>query len=94
MFIDGKEMEAELLDAKKARKIFEDIVRQMRDPALLEYQERNLFKARIFPIEPHSTKRVKISYNQVLSKDNGTIVFNRQHASMMYMSNYVRQSLL
>ncbi len=75
MFVNGKETEAELLDAKKARKIYEDIVRQQRDPALLEYQDRDLFKARIFPIEPRSTKRVKISYNQILTRDNGTIEY-------------------
>lgn len=75
MYIDGKEMEAELLDAKKARKIYEDIVRRQRDPALLEYSGRGVFKARIFPIEPHSKKRVKISYTELLSKDNRTIEY-------------------
>ncbi len=75
MFINGKETEAEILDSKKARQIYEDIVRQMRDPALLEYQDRGLFRARIFPIEPNSTKRVKISYSQILAKDNGTVEY-------------------
>lgn len=75
MFIDGKEMEAELLDAKKARKIYEDIVRRQRDPALLEYSNQGVFKARIFPIEPHSKKRVKISYTELLSKDNRTVEY-------------------
>src|SRR5438477_3020171 len=37
MEIDGKQVEAELLAADKARAIYEDIVRKMRDPALLEY---------------------------------------------------------
>jgi len=75
MYVNGKEMEAELLDAKKARKIYEDIVRRQRDPALLEYSGTGLFKARIFPIEPHSEKRVKISYNELLTKDNNTIEY-------------------
>jgi Ca-activated chloride channel family protein len=75
MYVNGKEMEAELLDAKKARKIYEDIVRKQRDPALLEYIGKGMFKARIFPIEPHSKKRVKISYRELLSKDNGTIEY-------------------
>ncbi len=75
MYIDGKETEAELLDAKKARKIYEDIVRRQRDPALLEYSGQGVFKARIFPIEPHSKKRVKISYTELLSKDNRTIEY-------------------
>ncbi len=72
MFINGKETEAELLDAGKARKIYEDIVRRMRDPALLEYSGRKVFKARIYPIEPFSEKRVRISYTEILNKDNST----------------------
>lgn len=75
MDIDGKEVEAELLDAKKARKIYEDIVRRQRDPAILEYDGLALFKVRIFPIEPRSNKRIKISYNEILNKDNGTIEY-------------------
>ncbi|MBN2189077.1 MAG: VWA domain-containing protein [Chitinispirillaceae bacterium] len=73
MYIDGKETEAELLDAKKARAVYEDLVRRIIDPALLEYYGRGMFKARIFPIEPRSTKRVKISYKETLEKNNGTI---------------------
>jgi Ca-activated chloride channel homolog len=73
MYIDGKETEAELLDAAKARNIYEDLVRRIIDPALLEYYGQGMFKARIFPIEPRSTKRVKISYKQTLDKNNGTI---------------------
>ncbi|MCP4694564.1 MAG: VWA domain-containing protein [Desulfobacterales bacterium] len=75
MDIDGKQVEAELLDADKARKIFEDIVRKMRDPALLEYVGRGAFKARIFPIEPHGDKRVKLKYTQVLKSDNGLVEY-------------------
>jgi Ca-activated chloride channel homolog len=73
MYIDGKETEAELLDAAKARGIYEDLVRRIIDPALLEYYGRGMFKARIFPIEPGSVKRVKISYKETLEKNNGTI---------------------
>lgn len=72
MYINGKETRAELLDAERARTIYEDIVRNMRDPALLEYTGRKMYKVRIFPIEPGSTKRVKLTYTQVLTKDSGT----------------------
>ena len=70
MEINGKETKAELLDSDKARKIYEDIVRQMRDPALLEYSEQNIFKLHIFPIEPRSEKKISISYSQILESDN------------------------
>ncbi len=75
MDINGKEVEAELLDAHKAREIYENIVRSLRDPALLEYVGQGLFKARIFPIEPRAEKRVKISYSQLLLKENNTVEY-------------------
>ncbi|NJL31193.1 MAG: VWA domain-containing protein [Phycisphaerales bacterium] len=69
MDVDGKMMEAELLDAGKARQIYEEIVRKARDPALLEYAGQDLIKVRIYPIEPRSTKQVKLRYTQLLTRD-------------------------
>jgi len=69
MFINGVETQAELLDAKKAASIYGEIVRKMKDPALLEYVGGSLFKARIFPIEARSEKRIKLSYRQVVTPD-------------------------
>ena len=73
MDIDGKSVEAELLAADKARGIYEDIVRRLKDPALLEYAGQDLYKVRIFPIEPHSTKRIAMAYTQLLRADNGLL---------------------
>src|SRR5256884_973405 len=75
MKIDGKPVEAELMSAEKARGIYEDIVRKLRDPALLEYAGQDVFKVRIFPIEPHAEKRVSLSYTQLLKSDSGLIGF-------------------
>lgn len=75
MEVGGKEMEAELMSAEKARRIYEDIVRKMKDPALLEYAGRDIFKVRIFPIEAHSKKRVKVSYTQILPSDAGLVSY-------------------
>lgn len=76
MDIGGKMMEAELLPAAKARQIYEDIVRKLKDPALLEYADRDVFKVRIFPIEPRSKKRIKLSYTEVLKSDAGLVNYN------------------
>ena len=73
MEIGGQPVEAELLPADKARQIYEDIVRKMRDPALMEYAGRDVFKVRVYPIEPHSTKHITLSYTQVLKADSGLI---------------------
>jgi len=73
MDIGGKQVEAELLPADKARQIYEDIVRKMRDPALMEYAGRDVFKVRVFPIEPHGSKRITLRYTEVLKADNGLV---------------------
>jgi len=75
MEIDGKQVEAELLPADKARRIYEDIVRRLKDPALLEYAGRDVFKVRIFPIEPNSKKRITISYTELLKADDGLVSY-------------------
>ena len=75
MNIDGKPVEAELLTADKARAIYEDIVRRQMDPALLEYAGRDLFKVRIFPIEPHERKKINLTYSQMLKSDAGLVSF-------------------
>lgn len=70
MEVNGKMTKAELMDSEKARRIYEDIVRRMRDPALLEYSEQGVYSLRIFPIEPRSEKEIKISYTEVIETDN------------------------
>src|SRR5580658_9163073 len=75
MEIGGRQVEAELLAADKARSIYEDIVRKLKDPALLEYAGRDVFKVRIFPIEPNSPKHIKLSYSQVLPSDSGLVSY-------------------
>src|SRR5438270_11809073 len=57
------------------KRLNEDIVRKMRDPALLEYAGRDLFKVRIFPIEPRSRKPIKISYTELLRSDAGMMTY-------------------
>lgn len=58
MEIDGKLMDGELVERDKARKAYEQIVDQMLDPALLEWENGQTFKLRVFPIEARKTKRV------------------------------------
>ena len=75
MDVNGTMIEAELLDAEKARAIYEDIVRRMRDPALLEYTGQGLYKVRIFPLEPNASKRVRMQYTELLGRDSGLVEY-------------------
>ncbi|MBE3131417.1 MAG: hypothetical protein IMZ54_11980, partial [Acidobacteria bacterium] len=47
MYIGNERVKGEILDGREARRIYEDIVRRMRDPGLLEYMGHNLFRARV-----------------------------------------------
>jgi len=72
MYINGKKQAGELVEAGKARKIYEDIVRRMRDPGLLEYMDGQLLKMRVFPIPANGEQRIEISYTQQLKYEGGT----------------------
>ena len=71
MYVDGERVTAEVLERKKARKIYEDIVRRMKDPALLEYMDRGAFKASIYPIPARGEKRIQLEYSEVMKYDAG-----------------------
>lgn len=71
MWVDGQKLEGKLLGRDEARAIYEEIVRQQRDPALLEYVGRGAFQASIFPIPPGDERRIELTYSQVLAQDNG-----------------------
>jgi len=73
LWVDGAPIEGQVLDAKEARAIYEDIVRNMQDPALLEYADRGALQASIFPIPPGGERRIELEYTQVLTYENGLV---------------------
>lgn len=71
MTVDGQVLEGKLLKKEEARRIYEEIVRQQRDPALLEYVGRDLFQASVFPIPAQSSRTVELTYREVVWLENG-----------------------
>lgn len=71
MEMNGEPVQGELLDKEKAEKIYQDIVRKSRDPGILSFQGRGMIRARIFPIEPKSTQKIRIRYEEILKYDKG-----------------------
>jgi len=66
LYIDNERINGEILPAQEAKKIFEEIVRKYRDPALLEMIGNNLFQASIFPFAPFGERKIEIKYTQML----------------------------
>lgn len=75
MWVDGEKIEGRVLERDEARRIYEDIVRSRRDPALLEYVGRDAFQASIYPIPPGGERRVELEYSEVLAMDNGLVEY-------------------
>jgi Ca-activated chloride channel homolog len=79
---DGdKRMAAEIVEKAKARQIYNEIVRRQIDPGLLEYAGKDLFQASVFPIEPRSTKKIELTYSQVLKSEGGTVSYRYELGS-------------
>lgn len=70
---DGKVLEGELLDAGEARKIYTDIVRKALDPALLEMMHDRTFRASIFPIPPHKSRKITLEYAAILPNEQDLV---------------------
>jgi len=75
MWDGDKRLVGEVRSRDDARRIYNDIVRSRRDPALLEYAGKNLFQASVFPIQPHSDKKIELTYSQVLRNEGGTVAY-------------------
>ena len=75
MAINGKELHGEVLDADTARRTYEQIVRQMRDPWLAEYLGSRMYRASIFPIPPGGLAEVELEYTQTLRESSGLGLF-------------------
>lgn len=72
MFAGEQEIKGKILDKTEARNIYESIVRQRKDPALLEYIDRNTFRASVYPVPANGDKRIRLDYSEVLTKTGNT----------------------
>ncbi|MFN2572432.1 MAG: VIT domain-containing protein [Gemmatimonadales bacterium] len=85
-----QELRGEAMDANQARSIYETIVRQKRDPALIELAGQGLIRARVFPISPGETRKITLKYTQLLERAGDAWRFrylgdrNRQNASRSF----------
>ena len=75
LLVDGKELPGRLMAKDEARRIYEEIVRTKRDPALLEYMGRGLYRTSVFPIPPGADRKVTMRYTQVCKRDRDVVEF-------------------
>jgi Ca-activated chloride channel family protein len=59
---------AEVLGKERARRIYEQLVAKIRDPALVEFIGYNLIRSSVFPVESRKTQKVRLTYEHLLQR--------------------------
>lgn len=73
LMINGELVSGETMAADRARAIYEEIVRSQRDPALVEWFDHGLLRARIFPIAPGERKQVVVRFDVVAERQGDAL---------------------
>jgi Ca-activated chloride channel family protein len=68
-----REPSARLLPRDEARRTYDSIVAQIKDPALLEFAGFNLIRSSVFPVPANGTQRVRLTYDHVLQSEHGRV---------------------
>ena len=76
LLVDGRELPGRLMNKDEARRIYEEIVRTKRDPALLEYMGRGMYRTSVFPIPPGADRKLTMRYTQLCRRDRDVIEFS------------------
>ena len=66
-------LEGRLLDAGDAERIYEDIVRRLIDPALLQSISDTLYEVRAFPVPPGETRSVSFTVTTPLTAEGNQV---------------------
>ena len=91
LLVDGKEHPARLLKAEEARKLYEEIVRKNRDPALLEWIGTGMFKTSVFPVPAGQSRTVSLRYAQLCRTRDGLTDFLFPLSTAKYTSEAVEK---
>ncbi|MEO8201039.1 MAG: VIT domain-containing protein [Gemmatimonadota bacterium] len=73
LWMGEQEVRGEMMQAEQARGVYEEIVRRLKDPALLTLEGHGLIRARVFPIQPGETRKVVLRYTQMLDRSGDAL---------------------
>jgi Ca-activated chloride channel family protein len=90
LLVDGKEMPGRILPKDEARRIYEEVVRTKRDPALLEFMGRDLFRTSVFPIPPGADRTVTLRYTQLCRRERDVVTFLYPFATQKFTAKPIQ----
>jgi Ca-activated chloride channel family protein len=71
MEVGGRRLEGLLAERRRARRVYDEIVRGRRDPALVEQVGRSRFRLSVFPVLPGEETVVELSWIQPVPLSQG-----------------------
>ncbi len=66
-------IEAKLLPRAEARRIYDEIVSRLKDPAILEFAGLGAVQTGVFPVAPGKTARLRLVYEELLESDGDRV---------------------
>jgi len=69
----GGEITARVLAKEEARRIYQELVSKVRDPALVEFIGYNLIRSSVFPVEPRGKQKIRLTYEHLLEVDGNRV---------------------
>jgi Ca-activated chloride channel homolog len=91
LMVDGRELPGRIMNKDEARRIYEEIVRTKRDPALLEYMGRGLYRTSVFPIPPGADRKLTMKYTQICKRDRDVIEFSYPLSTQKFTSKPIQR---
>ena len=73
--INGKMIDAAIVEKKRAQEVFEAIERKGADPALVESVGGNSYRTRIYPIPARGSRRIRITFISEVDRVDGAPIF-------------------
>jgi len=81
----AKTPSARVLKKDEAKATFNAIVRNLKDPALMEFAGFNLIRTSVFPVAPQGTQTLRVTYEHLLTADGDRVDYELpRSASVAY----------
>lgn len=74
---------ARILPRDEARRLYDEITRRMRDPALLEFVDFRCLRSSVFPVPANGQLRLRLSYDHVLEADGNRVDYLLPRSEML-----------
>lgn len=80
----GNKVQAELLPRAEARRIYDEIVSRLKDPAILEFAGLGAVKTGVFPVQPGKTIRLRMVYEELLTGEGDRVDYSLPRTQALY----------